>query len=113
MADDKYSDDPDYAKLDRRVMGLREQNLRFLHQLGQAGAAVDLSTARVEAAMQFLVDLGIITPMQLLEEQEKWELHLRTQLKPMHEEVMNAIRNRGGAVQQPSGLILPGKGARV
>lgn len=90
----------DLEKLEARITGLREQNLKSLVLLNKNGRNVDLSTARVEVFKAWLVELGVITEMQLLEEQEKWELHLRESLKPIVERVktdqrINGRRRRG------------------
>lgn len=96
-------------RLDQRVMGLKQQNLLMTQEINNAGASIDVSTARVERLVFFLVEHGALTKMQQLVEQEQWELHLRAQLQPLVQQVRQMAQNSGRDVQTASGIVLPGK----
>jgi|SRR6478609_5511195 len=105
---DEFPMTPEQEKLDRRISGLREQNMKMLNEIRQAGADVELTFPRVEVMMNFLMKEGIITMDQRLKEQEAWELHLRPNLKSMAEQISAARQAAGQPHQRSSGLILPG-----
>lgn len=100
-------------KMDRRVMGLREQNAKLLAKLNQNGAAIDIADARVRHFLGFLQSIGLITDMQLLQELEGWELAYREQLKNVDMQFTEMLRAQGQAVQQASGLVIPGRNQRI
>ena len=97
------------AKLEQRVMGLKEQNKLKTQEIQNAGAAVDVGSARVEKFANFLVEHGALTNLQRLAEQEEWELHLRSQLQAVIQAVRAQAVAQGQDVRTGGGIILPGK----
>ena len=67
-------------KLIRKVERLRSVNSGLVYEIESLGGAVDLTMARVETFIDFLVDAGILTERQRWMEQHKWETTLRPQL---------------------------------
>jgi hypothetical protein len=70
-----------------RANGLREQNALFGQELESMGAGFEVASARVEHALVFLVDIGVITESQRWDEAIAWEMALRGQLQYMIEQV--------------------------
>lgn len=110
MADEPILGPKELEKLDRRVEGLRNINNELTKELNNSGAGVDVSTARIEKLIEFLIGIGVVTPQQRLQEQEAWELHLRSALKPLVDQVRAARTAQGVPVRRNSGLIIPGRG---
>lgn len=105
--------DEEIEKLGRRIKGLRETNAQLTQELAQVGGQVDITTGRIEHALDYLVYVGIMSREQRALEQEAWELRMREALKPMVEQVRQMARAAGQDVQRKSGLILPGAGKNV
>lgn len=97
------------AKLEQRVIGLKQQNALMNQEINQAGASVDIASARVEKFINFLVENGGFTNLQRLAEQEQWELHLRGQLQQVIQAVRAQATANGQDVRTGGGIILPGK----
>lgn len=105
------SPDPEMLKREQKLVKIKGQNLRMLEGIQQAGLAVDLTQPRIEKMMEYLELQGLITYEQRIEEQERWEYHLRSQLQPMYQRI-RAMSTLSGAPQQTaSGLIVPGVNA--
>lgn len=101
-------------KRDHYIGGLKQQNMNMLLEMAQAGARPnDLGIPRVEAMMEYLIEAGIITMDQRLEEQEKWEKRLRSELQPAVTQIREALRQMGQDQRLASGLIVPGAGNKV
>ena len=99
------------AALNKKIDSLRRVNMQMLSNMKQAGAEIDLGNARVEMLMEWLVEAGLITQLQLLEEQVRWETHLRSQLQPIYQRFKEAVRMSGAPMQSQGGLIIPGVNA--
>jgi len=70
-------------KLKRKMNRIRETNSKITSEIEGMGQALDLSIPRLEHFMVALVDLGVITEKQLIEEAVRWELNLKEQLVPI------------------------------
>lgn len=107
----EFSADPEMRKREERLVKLKAQNQRMKNGIEQAGAVIDLSQPRVEKLMEYLELQGLITYDQRIEEQERWEVHLRSQLQPVWQQVKAAMQMSGVPQQTDSGLIIPGVNA--
>jgi hypothetical protein len=67
-------------KLEHKIGMARTTNASLANEVEAMGGAVDLATARVEFLTSWLVEQGVITNLQRLEEQLKWEQGLKPQL---------------------------------
>lgn len=121
IEEQKKREEQELAKLDSWIEGFRTTNLGLMCELEQI-APVDTGHARIEHAMEFLENAGIITRRQRLEEQLAWEKSLRKQLVPLAQRAREMIAERQRVAreqavaqkaaaqrgQKRSSLILPG-----
>lgn len=103
-----FSTDKAIAKVEKRIVGLRDTNGKMMTALQQVGVGMELGQARVDKLTEWLVEQGIITYAQRLEEEERWQMHLREQLKPPYEQLKTQARLAGVPMQTAGGLIVPG-----
>ena len=94
-----------------RIAGLMQTNQRMLDHIEKAGVRANLLPSRVRHLTTFLVEQGIMTEEQQIDEAEKWELFLREELQPAYEQVKRAMSAAGVPQQTDSGLIVPGVNA--
>lgn len=77
----------DLQPLAMKAAGLREQNSKLFEKLEGLGGGAEIATARIEHALVFLADIGVITERQRWEEAVRWETVLREQLQYAVEQV--------------------------
>lgn len=109
--DGSRMNDEEREKKAKHIVGLMNVNQQMLDLIESVGAKANLLPARMKALMSFLVEQGILTVDQQLEEAESWELVLRTELQPAYEQVKRAIEMSGAPRQTEGGLIVPGMNA--
>lgn len=109
-AQPEFSADPAIAKRERKIRGIIDVNVQMIEAVSQAGIRVNYEVPRIEHMLDFLVDAGVITYEQRLDEEEKWQLKLRGELQPAYEHLKTAMRMSGQDMQTPSGIIIPGQG---
>lgn len=107
----RLMDDKQKQKAAVRIAGLMHTNERMLNTIESAGVRANLLPSRIRHLTTFLVEQGIMTEEQQINEAEAWELFLREELQPAHEQVKNAMRAQGIPQQTDSGLIVPGVNA--
>ena len=105
------SDEQVTSEVEKKMIGLKQQNVRMIQQLNSAGVQMDLVQPRIEFMMKFLEDAGVITYDQRITEQLHWEQSLRSQLQPVLQQVRETMRARGVPQQTDGGLIIPGVNA--
>jgi hypothetical protein len=99
-------------QIEAAVLGLRNQNSRMYQRLTALGADVNLGPARVQHFLEFLVHIGLVNEKDALTEMKNWELVFRSELQKMLEQATEMRRRQGMAVQNESGIIIPGKNQR-
>jgi hypothetical protein len=104
-------DDKAKQKAATRIAGLMQTNQRMVDAIEQAGVRANLLPSRIRHLTTFLVEQGIMTEEQQIDEAEKWELFLRSELQPAYEQVKRAMSAAGVPQQTESGLIVPGVNA--
>jgi hypothetical protein len=98
--------------LEEETTALRVGNAALTGRIEQLGMDLDVSTPRIEHLMQSLVDIGVITELQMWEMQRNWERHLRGELVRIHDKIVEKMRSQVAATrlgvdpQQPK-LIVP------
>lgn len=109
--------DAETEHLGRQMSTVRTVNARLVREIEELGGAVEVVPARVEHFFAYLVDLGVITQRQHVEEQLLWEKHLQPQLRSVRDKLKAAaqlVRDQADKTKQitrSSRLILP-PGAR-
>jgi hypothetical protein len=86
-------------KLQRKINLARTTNAGLTREIQSLGGDVDLSTARLEVLTTFLVEIGVLTEEQRLQEQLKWEVNLKPQLIAMRDTIRDR-RKRELAAQE-------------
>lgn len=84
----------DNEKRLRKIQQLRSTNAGLMGEIEQYGGSVDLGIARIEHLVRELVTLGVLTEEQQLDEAEKWERSLRSQLIPVRDRMLEAFNAR-------------------
>lgn len=97
MSDDRESLLQKHA---RKIQNLRNVNSGLADEIESMGQNVDLSVPRLEHFISWLVEEKIITIEQQLEEQEKWERHLRPQLISIRDRIKDALQKMQAAQQR-------------
>lgn len=105
------SDDKAKQKTINRIAGLMQTNQRMLDTIEKAGVRANLLPSRLRHLTTFLVQQGIMTEEQQIEEAETWELFLREELQVPYDQVKKAMSMAGVPQQTDSGLIVPGVNA--
>lgn len=105
------------AKKKQKLNRIRETNAAIVSEIEQMGGGLDLTVPRLEHFMVNLVELGILTEDQLLDEAYRWEMTLKDQLVPMVRDMRERIQEarrvameRNKAAKRPradGALILP------
>lgn len=80
---------PDQDKMTAKEIGRKTRdmnarrvvNAKMVEDFESMGGVLDLTMARIEHLMNFLVTQGIITELQHVTEQLEWEEHLRPQVQ--------------------------------
>lgn len=104
---------PEQKKRDTSVGGLKVQNLKMLEELASLGAHFDLSFPRIESLLEWMVEQGVLSIDERLDEQERWERKLRVNLQANLEQIREIRRQQGMDQKRQSGLIVPGAGQAV
>jgi hypothetical protein len=71
---------------------LRDTNAGLVREIEGMGAPIELTMARIEHFILFLVTEGVITKGQQFREQYKWEKGLREQLIHMRDGIKERVR---------------------
>lgn len=87
---------------------LRIKNLRIAGALEQLGADVETGSARLEHLLLSLVELGVITPLQMWNINLDWEKNLNQQLRESHTRVVQQRQAEARAAGQKK-LAIPGR----
>lgn len=66
---------------------IRETNSAIVQEIESLGGSLELLTPRMEHFMAFLVQIGVVTEEQLIEECIAWEHNLKEQLVPIVQRV--------------------------
>lgn len=72
-------------KLQRKINQLRVTNSGLMNEIEKYDGSLEISIARIEHFIGFLVAEGVLSEMKQCEEQEKWERSLRRQLIPVRD----------------------------
>lgn len=111
---EEWSSNPRTQKKERKVAGLKETNMQFVLELRSAGVPMDLGVARIEHFIVWLRQCGAFTYDEQLEEEELWQLEVRSQLKPFVDKIHTRARLAGAQERTQSGLIVSrGSGAQA
>lgn len=71
----------------RRIQMIRNVNAALANEIESFGGSVDVAVPRLEAFIQYLQEAGILSPEQVLDEQEGWERALKPQLVSVRDSI--------------------------
>lgn len=90
------------------AMRLRQSNVNMIAKIEQLGGGIDLTMARIEHFINYLVGIGEISEAQAWQEQLGWERNLRPQLQSSLQVVQSLAAENARQAAQPK-LIVPGR----
>jgi hypothetical protein len=76
------------------ALQMREKNAATVERIQSLGGDVDLATAKLEHTLIALVDMGVLTPLQMWQIESDWERKLRKMLKPILERMQGLHQER-------------------
>lgn len=95
--------DEEEKKIARNCLYLRRQNATITADIEKMGGELDVSTARLEHFMTFLVEAGVISPGDLWRAQYSWEQTRRSQISL----IRDRLKDVHEAKRPKSQLVLP------
>jgi len=93
----------DIEKKRRKIKQLRTTNSSLAHEIETLGGGVDLGTARVEHLIIYLVDQGVLSEDQAVDEQLHWETGLRPQLISIRDGLRHRLEQAAARRRHPAG----------
>lgn len=87
-------------KLEHKIDMARTTNASLANEIEAMGGVVDVSTARVEFLMHWLTEQGVVTNLQRLEEQMKWEQGFKPQLVRVRDGLREALQQAQREAQE-------------
>ena len=92
MADSVVDEAKQLEKLKQKLNTIRTTNAVVVNEIESYGHQMDLVMPRLEHFMVFLVNLGVLTEKQVLEEAYLWERNLKEQLVPVVRAMREQVR---------------------
>lgn len=106
MADSPDADES-VDSLSNKTLNLTARNQQYLAEIAQCGATFEMSAARLNHFMNFLVTSGTISATQRWEEEYLWQVSLRAELVEMRDNLRQSSVSTSGASASSSSLPGP------
>lgn len=103
MAENEEAEREQAKKLDKmkhKLNMIRGTNSALVSEVEGFGQHLELTLPRLEHFMVFLVELGVITEDQMLDEAIKWEHNLKEQIVPLVREMRVKAKEIGDRIRR-------------